>query len=144
MKNTRKTIKVSEIVAKANFDLLVSCFVHNNKTLGETKYDFAKYLLIQTEAYNGFNMYFETNQVYQFITKYNNEHSNLYSESELKMITDAHTASINRIADMWYNETGNILPDVIDEGIIKDHELHSKWIQFSAKYFQEDNWVKLY
>jgi hypothetical protein len=140
----RKTIPVSGIVEKANFDILMTTYVHGKKTVALAKWDFAQSTILAFDAYNGFSMWYSTQDVEKFIRKYNSEHNYLYSEAELQMVVEAHNVALNRIADMWYNQTGNALPDVVDDGMVKDNNLYREWIQFSAKHFQDENWVTLH
>lgn len=145
MKKTKKTIKVSDLVAKANFDILVGTYVYGYKTISRAKFDCISNTLSNFDAYNGFNMLFCAEDVKSVIRNYPNH---LYSEEEIQMVLDAHKACETRIADMWYNETGNTLSEVFNEthenGWIKNHDLFTEWLQYSALHFEKENWVFLY
>jgi len=141
---TKKTVSFEKLVAKANFDLLVGTYVHGKKDVALTKYNAIAGVLLSFDGYAGFGFITETYSLETFLREYNTASNRLYSDEEIEMVLDAHTVSLNRIADMWYNETGNALPDVIDDGIVKDQDLYAEWRSFSAKHLEAENWVYLF
>jgi len=141
---TKKTVSFEKLLAKANFDILVGTYVHGKKDVALAKYNAITDVLLSFGGYAGFGFLTENSSVEMFLREYNATSNRLYNEEEIQMVLDAHTADLNRIADMWYNETGNALPDVIDNGEVKDLDLYSEWRCFSAKHFEAENWVCLF
>jgi len=140
---TKKTVSFEKLLAKANFDILVGTYVHGKKDVALAKYNAITDVLLSFGGYAGFGFLTENSSVEMFLREYNAT-NNRYNEEEIQMVIDAHTADLNRIADMWYNETGNALPDVIDNGEVKDLDLYAEWRCFSAKHFEDANWVCLF
>lgn len=141
---TKKTVSFEKLVAKANFDILVGTYVHGKKDVALTKYHAITDVLLSFGGYAGFGFITETYSLEKFMREYNTTSNRLYNDEEIQMVIDAHIVSLNRIADMWYNETGNALPNVIDEGVVKDHDLYTEWRSFSAKHLEAENWVYLF
>lgn len=145
MAKQRKTISVEQFVNKANFDILIGTYVHGNKTIARHKWDFAHSTLSTFGVYNGFNMFHNVHNVENILRTYP---QTIYNESEIQQVLTAYKVCEARIGDIWYNETGHTLSDVFNEthenGWIKNHELFTEWLRFSAKYFEEENWIYLH
>jgi hypothetical protein len=139
----KKTVSFEKLVEKANFDLLVDTYVGNDSDVALTKFSVVKNILLSFDGYAGYGHFRETSTVEKMLKRYNSKNK-MYSDEEIQKVIDAHVVSLNRIADMWYNETGNALPDVIDDGRVKDVDRYSEWLQYSANHFEDDNWIFLY
>ena len=139
---TKKTVRFENIASKANFDIIVGTYVHGKKDNTRAKWDAMSSLMLSYDGYAGFGYHTDTTNIKNMLNNY--EYRNLYSDAEIQMVIDAYTADLNRIADMWYNDTGNALPDIVDDGIVKDQQLYSEWISFSAPHFEQGNWVFLF